>query len=308
MNIQDRNQLLAERASLERMIANLPESSVIDRLSLEARKAAVEEALAAAPVPAHEPARARLRFRGRPVIGSHGIFAEFGAKAVNTFTDAVAAIGASQGTALGTRGAIPNREQFQLLITGTALGSFGFELEESLKNECLFPGFSQVDHAIEQTRRIMEASLGSDDELTEAIVDADPRAIEALRGFLQTLVENEAVCDLELKDDVFRFRDLSQVRRSVARLQQDNIHEEDRSLVGRFLGVLPHRRSFEFQIAEPREIIVGKVGPNIEDAGNINHVLGEDITIQVHTKRAGTGRPTYTLLSYERPEQVAKSS
>jgi len=129
-----------------------------------------------------------------------------------------------------------------------------------------------------------------------------------LRGFLQTLVENEAVCDLELKDDVFRFRDLSQVRRSVARLQQDNIHEENRSLVGQFLGVLPHRRSFEFQITEPREIIVGKVGPNIEDAGSINHVLSRDITIQVHTKRAGTGRPTYTLLGYERPEQVAESS
>jgi len=225
MTSQDRNQLLAEKASLERMIANLPESSVIDRMSLEARKAAVEEALAAAPVPAHEPARVRLRFRGRPVVGSHGIFAEFGSKAVKAFVDAVAAIGASQDAALGARGAIPNREQFQLLITGTALGSFGFELEES--PNLLPDDYSQVYHAIAQTRRIMEASLGSDDELTEAIVDADPRAIEALRGFLQTLVENEAVCDLELKDDVFRFKDVNQVRRSVARLQQDNIHEED---------------------------------------------------------------------------------
>jgi len=306
MTSQDRNQLLAEKASLERMIANLPESSVIDRMSLEARKAAVEEALAAAPVPAHEPARVRLRFRGRPVVGSHGIFAEFGSKAVKAFVDAVAAIGASQDAALGARGAIPNREQFQLLITGTALGSFGFELEES--PNLLPDDYSQVYHAIAQTRRIMEASLGSDDELTEAIVDADPRAIEALRGFLQTLVENEAVCDLELKDDVFRFKDVNQVRRSVARLQQDNIHEEDRSLVGQFLGVLPHRRSFEFQVAEPQEIIVGKVGPSIEDASSINHVLGQNITIQVHTKRVGKGRPTYTLLNYERPEQVVESS
>lgn len=46
MNIQERHQLLAEKTSLERMLAGLPESSVIDRMSLEARKAEVEEALA----------------------------------------------------------------------------------------------------------------------------------------------------------------------------------------------------------------------------------------------------------------------
>ena len=302
MNIQEKHQLLAEKTSLERMLAGLPESSVIDRMSLEARKAEVEEALAAAPTPAREPVRARLTFRGKPIIGSHGMFAEFGAKAINAFADAVAAIGASQTTALGTRGALPNREEYQLLITGTALGSFGFELEEAPKDEMCFPEMSLVDHAIEQTRRIMEASLGTDDELTEAIADVDLRAVEALRKFLQTLADQEAVCALEFKKEVFRFADVGQVRRSEDRLKQDNIHEENKSLSGQFLGVLPHRRTFEFEVAEPKEIIAGKVGPDIENAGSINQVLGQDITVQVHTKRAGTGRPKYTLLSYKQTE------
>lgn len=302
MNIQERHQLLAEKTSLDRMLAGLPESSVIDRLSLEARKAEVEEALAAAPAPAREPARARLTFRGKPIVGSHGMFAEFGAKAINAFADAVAAIGASQTTALGTRGALPNREEYQLLITGTALGSFGFELEEAPKDKTLFTELSLVDHAIKQTLRIMEASLGTDDELTEAITDADPRAVEALRGFLQTLADQEAVCALEFKEEVFRFADVGQVRRSEGRLRQDNIHEEEKSLSGHFLGVLPHRRTFEFQMADTEDIIAGKVGPGIEDAGSINHVLERPLLIQVHTKRAGTGRPKYTLLSYKNPE------
>jgi hypothetical protein len=228
MNIQERHRLLAEKTSLERMLAGLPESSVIDRLSLEARKEEVEKALAAAPVPAREPARARLVFRGKPIVGNHGMFAEFAAKAINAFADAVAAIGASRTTALGTRGALPNREEYQLLITGTALGSFGFELEEAPKDETLFPEPSLVDHAIEQTRRIMEASLGTDDELTEAIADADPRAVEALRGFLKTLGDQEAVCALEFKEEVFRFADVGQVRRSEGRLRQDNIHQTRR--------------------------------------------------------------------------------
>ncbi len=299
-----RQKLLAEKTSLERMLAGLPESSVIDRLSLEARKEEVEKALAAAPVPAREPARARLTFRGKPIVGNHGMFAEFGAKAINAFADAVAAIGASRTTALGTRGALPNREEYQLLITGTALGSFGFELEEAPKDETLFPEPSLVDHAIEQTLRIMEASLGTDDELTEAIADADPRAVEALRGFLKTLGDQEAVCALEFKKEVFSFKDVVQVRRSEGRLNQDNIHQEDKSLSGQFLGVLPKRRTFEFQVEESEEIIMGKVGPLIEDAGSIKQVLDTPITIQVHTKRAGTGRPKYTLLSYENPEET----
>jgi len=299
MNIQERKHLLADLDELDRLIELTPEADVIDRMSLEARKAEVEEALAAAPVPSREPVRARLTFRGKPIIGSHGMFAEFGAKAINAFADAVAAIGASQTTALGTRGALPNREEYQLLITGTALGSFGFELEEAPKDETLFPGMSLVDHAIEQTRKIMEASLGSDDELTEAIAEADPRAVDALRGFLQTLADQEAICALEFKEEVFRFADVGQVRRSEGRLRRDNIHEEDKPLSGQFLGVLPHRRTFEFQVADSGDIITGKVGKDVQDAAGINHVLERPLTIQVHTKRAGTGRPKYTLLSYE---------
>lgn len=299
MNIQERNQYLAEKVSLERMLAKLPESSVIDRMSLEARKSQVEEALAASPAPAREPARARLTFRGKPIVGSHGMFAEFGAKAISTFADAVAAIGASQTVALGKRGVLPNRDAYQLLITGTALGSFGFELEEATKDECLFEDSSPVDDAIEQAQTILEASLGSDDELTEAIAEADPRAVDALRSFLHTLVEQEAVCALEFKNEIFRFADVSQVRRSEGRLQKDNIHEEDATLSGQFLGVLPNRRTFEFRIGESQEIVAGKVGADIEDAGSINDVIEKDVTIQVRTKRVGDGRPTYTLLSFQ---------
>ena len=45
----EREFLLAEKTSIERMLTGLPEESVIDRMSLEARKAQVEEALAVLP-------------------------------------------------------------------------------------------------------------------------------------------------------------------------------------------------------------------------------------------------------------------
>lgn len=302
MNSRERKGLLAEIAELSRLIEQTPAADTIDRMSLEARKSAVEELLVSSPTPSREPVTARLTFRGRPIVGNHGVFAEFGARAINAFADAVAAIGASQATTLGERGALPNREEYQLLITGTVVGSFGFELEEAPRAEMLFPDASLVEHAIEQTKAIMEATLGTDDELTEAIADADPRAVESLRAFLEAVAEKEATCALEFKEAVFRFDDVNQLRRSEGRLRRDNIHEEETSLHGEFLGVLPHRRTFEFRVADSQEIIIGKVGPGIKDASGINRILEHTLTIRVHTKRAGTGRRRYTLLGHSLPE------
>lgn len=237
------------------------------------------------------------------MVGSEGIFAGFGTLALRSFTEAVTAIGASLTSTLGSRGALPGKDDFQLLITGTALGSFGFQLEEALDTSesqtSMFPGDSLLETAIERTQGVMQATLGTDDELTDAIEDADPRALDALRKFLETMVKNEAVCALEFKGEVFRFSDVEQVRRSMGRLAQDNIHEEDGSLAGVFEGVLPHRRTFEFRVAETDEIIVGRVDKSIEDASTINHVIDKQVTISVHSRKVGAARPRYVLIDYQ---------
>lgn len=305
MNLREYVQLQAERGALERLLADLPPDRMIERLGLEARKSEVEAALAAVPEPPREPVRVNLTFRGKPVVGSHGIFAEFGATALGAFSDAVAALGASQFGSLGTRGVLPGRDEFRLLVTGTALGSFGFQLEEATTDELsLFPDQSPVEPAIRQAKAIMNASLGTDDDLSEALAETDPRAIDALRKFLEALARNEATCTLEYEDDVFRFADVEQVRRSLARLGQDNIRESDERLAGEFLGVLPHRRTFEFKIAATEEIIAGKVGPDIEDAASINQALDQTVTIHVHSRRVGEGRARFVLLGYSRAGQA----
>ena len=301
MNIQEYHQLQAEHTALEILLEQLPTSSVIERMSLEARKKEVEDALASQPAPSREPVRAKLTFRGKPIVGSHGMFAEFGAAAVNTFAEAVAAIGASHVRPLGARGALPNREDYRLLITGTALGSFGFELEEAPKDDMLFPETSLVESAIEQTKSIMEATIGTDDELTEAVFEADARALETLRAFLKTLADQEAVCTLEFKDKGFQFADVGQVRRSEGRLSRDNIHEDQQQIEGLFQGVLPKRRTFEFRIESSQEVITGKVGPDISDASAINHILEQLTTIDVVATRVGSGRPRYVLSRYTEP-------
>ena len=299
MTLQEYRRLQAELGALKILLAELPPGREIERLGFESRMREVKEALAAQVASIREPLYARLTFRGKPIVGSYGIFAEFGASIVQAFSEAVAALGASQGGPLGTRGVLPGRDDYRMLITGTVPGSFGFQFEEAPNdNQTLFPEDSPLEPAIDQAKAIMKATLGTDDELTEALADIDPRAIEAIREFLDTMFSNEAVCTLEFKDDVFRFADVEQVRRSMVRLEQDNIHEADEEFSGVFLGILPHRRTFEFKLADNGEIISGKVGNDIAEPAAINHVIEKRGTIRVHSRRVGEGRPRYVLLSY----------
>ncbi len=308
MTLQEYRQLQAELGVLRKLLAELPPGREIESLGFEARMREVEDALATQAAPKREPVHARLTFRGKPIVGSYGIFAEFGASVVHAFSEAVAALGASQSGPLGTRGALPGRDDYRMLITGTVPGSFGFQFEEAPSdNQTLFPEDSPLEPAIDQAKAIMKATLGTDDELTEALADIDPRAIDAIREFLDTMFKNEAVCALEFKDDVFRFADVEQVHRSMVRLEQDNIHEIDEKFSGVFLGILPHRRTFEFKPADTEEVIGGKIGNDIAEPAAINHVLEQHVTIRVHSRRVGEGRPRYVLLSYGMEAATARS-
>ena len=304
MNRQDALHLLGERSALQRMIADTPEEEVLDRGSLIARLEEVEYQIAQAQIDEREPARARLTFKGRPVIDSHGIFADFGMKAVNSFTEAVAAVAASLTAPLAAMGPIPNREQNQLLITSTALGSFGFELEEYRLGQLTLDDQSTVELALERTQNLLQGSTDPDDELlADSAAELDQRALDKVRAFINTLAENDATCTLQFRNRAFRFTDSGQVRRSLQRINQDNLHEEEQILKGEFQGVLPKRRTFEFKLQETDEVIAGKIGPAIATADEFNAHLYRTVSVRLMVTRVGNGRPRYLLL--ETPDWTA---
>lgn len=296
MNRQERHSLLAERTALERMIADTPEEDVIDRGSLMSRLEVVNRELAEQPVDSRLPAKARLSFRGRPVVGSHGIFAEFGITATKAFTDAVSMLAASLEGPLAWTGPIPNRAQNQLLITSTALGSFGFELEEYRDDVLPLEEETALAQALAQTQGLLQSTAaGSDDELTDAASGHDSRVVAAVCAFLQKLIDNEAVCAVSVGEKSFGFSDVGAVRRSLARLGQDNFHEVPTTLEGSFEGVLPARRTFDFRLSSSSEVIVGKIGPGVSDPASTNRYLYQTTRIRVMETRVGQGRPRYVL-------------
>jgi hypothetical protein len=297
MTLQDYKRLLAERANLTRLLDQIPVEDVLDRSSLQSRLEAVETEIGSVTAPDREPARARLTFRGRPVVGQHGIVADFGAKATSAFADAVAKVAAGLSGRVASMGPLPNREEARLLITGTALGSFGFELEEApIGNSLDFGEGTVAGQSLELTQNILRSTLGSDDELADSVASAGPRAAAAVRSFLELLATNEAVCALGINDKAFQFKDVGEVRRGVERLSKDNLHEEETQLSGEFQGVLPKARTFEFKITGSDEVIRGKVGSDIDTPDEINGHLHKATTIDVLATRVGTGKPRYVLL------------
>lgn len=302
MNREELLQLQSEKTTLRRMLAEMPEDDVLDRSSLSARLQEVEEAIRLGQSNGSTPARVRLTFKGRPVVGSHGIFAEFGVKAVSGFTESVTAMAASLSAPLAAMGPIPNRDQHQLLITSTALGSFGFELEEHLVDQLTLDDTTAVAQALDQTQLLLRGTLGTDDELADSASEVDRRALDKVRGFLATLADNEATCTVQFGDNTVTFTDVGQVRTSVARLSQENFRADLEELTGELQGVLPKGRVFEFKLASGSQVIRGRVAPAIADPATLNNELHRPVRIKVLATRVGGGKPRYVLVSA--PEEL----
>ncbi|MBF0283985.1 MAG: hypothetical protein HQL51_05955 [Magnetococcales bacterium] len=300
MNIEEHHHLLAERKELTRLLEKAPPQKAILRMSLQSRLESVNAELGKAPASKRAPFRSRLTFRGTPVLGSHGIHAAFATSAVEKMTDAIAAFVASFAGPLNARGVLPNRDKNQLMIIGTAIGSFGFELEERITNdEMALDVPSPVQVATEQVCDLMQASVESDDDQLAVLASGtDERAIKELHGFIKVLADNGAVCNLSTGERTFGFQSIEQVRRSFERLNPDNLKETEETFSGQFLGVLPEKREFEFSAFPESLLIRGKVNRVIKDASEINRLLNGRCRITVHATRAGKGRPSYQLLDY----------
>ena len=296
MNSQEQLQLESERSFLEQQLDALPETAVLTRSSTLSRIRTINRLLAderrVSP-----PLKAVLTFRGRPVVGSHGVLADFASRATTAFADAVVTVAASLHGPLASTGPVPNRDQCQLLITNIAVGSFGFEFEEHRPDQLPFEDNTPASHALKLTCALLEQSAeGSDDELSECISEVSRRAIDAIRRFVEVLGANDALCTLEVGQQRFRFLDAGQVQRSLERLSHDNVQETQVKLQGEFQGVLPKGRTFEFKLASTDEVVRGTVGREVDDPGTINQHLHEPVEITVLETRVGTGRPRYQLL------------
>lgn len=294
MNRADLDRLVSERAQVMRMLGNIPLDRVIDRGGLEYRldelKKQIEQAGEVPP-----PAKAVITFNGKPVVGeSHGIYFDFATKALRSFANAVATLAVPDNVELGERARIPGKQQNSLVITGTALGSFGFELEEAPNGELGME--SPTAQALDQITEILSSTRASDDELASTISDVHPRALRLVRTFMELLVKNEAVMTLSTRDKSISFSHVAEVERSLERMQAANVHEAEEVIRGHFLAVLPHLRTFEFVKEGEQDPIRGKVPKSLSEVDTINDHRRKIVDAKFKVTKVGEGKPSYLLI------------
>ena len=300
MNTNYYNDLLSQRANVREQLNRLPSGAWMTKLSLEARLSGLQETinnLEASTVA--EPAKVVVTFSGNPVEGSSGIWADFASKAMQSFTDAVSALAAGLNTAVQAMGKIPNKDNNRLYITGTALGSFGFILEEKMpkQNELSLEKTSETDvkKALDQITSVFQSAMTSDEVLSETLNEINDRALEKVRAFIKILNDSDALCSIKLDDKKITFRDKEDLIQSLDRLKPDNILVNHQYFEGTFIGYLPIDRIGEFQKKESNEIIKIKVSKDLADSNIINQHLNELSKISITVTTVGKSKPKYTL-------------
>ncbi|MDR1632607.1 MAG: hypothetical protein LBR97_06985 [Dysgonamonadaceae bacterium] len=292
--------LISEIHELEQIISAIPAENVIDRMSFETRLKTVKEELARLPPQGAEAAPACLTFRGKPVFGAHGILADFGTKAATLFSDVFSMVISDTNETLSDSGPIPGKDALPLIITGTAVGSFGFEFELPPKENSLFPDLvDPAEDAIKKIENLFRlAAEGSDDDITEQIADMHHRTITKIHEFLNFMVQQEAWCGLEFGDTFFRFMDLKQIKYAASRFSDNNIQKYEEPCKGKFQGVLPINRIFEFKLSTQDDVIRGKIDRTIDKPEVINQKwLNNPVTAKFHVMKIGQGHPRYALMS-----------
>lgn len=221
MDLQSYRFLLTERATMKRFLAETRPDEVIVRMGFEHRLRQVEDELKEYEGRSLEARDARLTFRGKPVNGARGMSAQFFGEALSNFAKAVQYVGANQALGrLPDKGPIPHKEDYEIVITGIARGSFGFQVEDAADGLPPEGQDTPVGGALKKIKAVLEAAqdAGDDERLAAEIGDLDARALKAVEGFLRHIADNDAAFTLEFRLEEVRFGDAGEVRRGAERV------------------------------------------------------------------------------------------
>jgi len=277
----------AQIASVEELLVDIPADDVIGRPGLEHRLQELRAELETLNrVPRAEPASVDLTFRGAPVVGSHGIEAAFAAKILSAFRTTISTIAADiQGRLTAETGRLPTTDR--MLITGCALGSFGFRLEEA-DPQVITDEPSVVSQSIRQAKAILAGCATSDEALADALGDAAPRVLNPIREFLTCLKNADATCTMALPNERFQLQNAEEIEQALERASAE-VEEEPVTEQGVLRGVLPDSWRFDFRL-DSGTLLSGKIDRTVEDPEALMALLGKACVANILIRKVGRVR------------------
>lgn len=219
------------------------------------------------------PAALAMFFGGRPVLGSQGIDAAFGSKAVEKFQALVSQRFAAESSGpLASKGPVPMKQQSAMMVTDIVRGSFGFVLEAvdaTPHAEEAIELKSVVDKVADTISRVS----AQDEALFEsAAEEIDERQKSALTDFFKLLDDSGATLrivegerDFELKQDA--------VQRARSRVEGMTIRDQSTQLSGWVVGWTDYSGRFEFQPHDGSPLMQGTIASSV-----IESVKAEGLT------------------------------
>lgn len=301
----ERDALRADLAAVETLLAERTEAEdPVGHYQYTLRRKLLEEQLAKLSDIPESSAAVGLFFGGKPVIGSRGINAEFGAQALEGFQKLIATHWASREGPLDKRGPVPQRDQSQLMITDVARGSVGFILEEFSDHQELLE--TPLRNAVDDVCDLIHQFSTADEERFGAATEAvDDRLLGGLKLFFKLLDDNEATLRVVEEEREFQL-DRGSVHRARERTDALVLEENDIEVSG-VLYVLPDARRFEFHPTDKSETLRGTISTDclrhiIGDDGEVKaEYIGHTVSARLHVKTAtlagAAPRQSYSLTS-----------
>jgi hypothetical protein len=301
----DRQFLQADAAQVRALLAQCtPEEDPIEHFQYSQRLKTLEQQIAdIGDKLSSQPASVALFFAGRPVIGSQGIRAAFGTKAIQQLQKLVSQrFAAEEQGPLASRGRVPLAEETQLLVTDVVRGSFGFVLQST--NEQVGSDVP-LKTVIDEVAKTLSRMAAPDDALfEEASAEVDDRQLGTLREFFKLLDDEGASLRLVEGDRDFEL-DRSAVARARSRVEGLTITDRVDEVAGQIVGWTQYSHRFELMPHDKGSIVMGAVSREamdraVQDGLNPLHRHFR-LSLKVREVRARNRQPrlTYSLQGME---------
>ena len=297
-NLSQVQRLLADCAADDDPIGHHQYSQLVEKF--ETQLMAMPDVIAQAP------AGVALFFGGRPVVGSHGIHADFSSKALDSFQKIVSQRYAAEELGpLATRGRVPLKDNTHLLITDIVRGSFGFVLQAAAPSNEAEAADTSLKTVVDKVTSTISRLAAQDDMLfDEAVAEIDERQKSTLSEFFKLLDTEGATMRLVEGERDFELNSAS-VKRARNRVEQLQITDQTQEFSGQIAGWTDVSAKFELRLHNTREVIQGNVTTDAlervatEGFEPYHKHVRASMKVREVKARNRTTKTAYTLLSLE---------
>tara|TARA_E500000318_G_scaffold108180_1_gene118542 strand:- start:2523 stop:3479 length:957 start_codon:yes stop_codon:yes gene_type:complete len=300
-----RDGLLAELASVKQLLERTTDAEPATRLTLNAKREDLEELLDSIEREPDTLASVALYFGGSPVTGSRSIESQFAARALEQYQDVVSKkLAVHETGGLQERGPVPSSSASRLDITNIVHGSFGFLLEEHAPDGAPFLK-SSLRETVESVTNILDGFSNENEESYNQIIDEiDERLFTSIGKLIKNIHLAHATFRL-VEGDRDRAYTFDAVERAFIRIERTDIVEDEYTIQGSLVGIVPYGRKFELRDLTSGEIVSGSIGPSLsrdflERIEQDEALLGQDWSARLQKKTTrrpnGSSRTVFTLL------------